>query len=77
MTAPNGKVSGSFRDPSGFMFTHDGQLYRQVNQKYQEDYDLLVRSGLYDQLNRSKTLVAHKEVCAVGLVNTFLILMIL
>ena len=62
MTAPNGKVSGSFRDPSGFMFTHDGQLYRQVNQKYQEDYDLLMRSGLYDQLNRSRTLVAHKEV---------------
>ena len=44
------------------MFTHDGQLYRQVNQKYQEDYDLLMRSGLYDQLNRSRTLVAHKEV---------------
>ena len=62
MTAPNGKVSGSFRDPSGFMFTHDGQLYRQVNQKYHEDYDLLMRSGLYDQLNRSRTLVAHKEV---------------
>ena len=62
MTAPNGKVSGSFRDPSGFMFTHDGQLYRQVNQKYQEDYDLLMRSGLYDQLNRSRTLVAHQEV---------------
>lgn len=55
-------VSGSFRDPSGFMFKHDGKLYRQVNQKYQEEYDLLMGSGLYDQLNKSRTLVAHKEV---------------
>ena len=44
------------------MFTRDGQLYRQVNQKYRDEYDLLMRSGLYDQLNRSRTLVAHKEV---------------
>ncbi len=55
-------VSGSFRDPSGFMFKHDGKLYRQVNKKYQEEYDLLMSSGLYDQLNKSRTLVAHKEV---------------
>ena len=56
------KVSGSFRDPSGFMFMHEGKLYRQVNQKYQEEYGLLMNSGLYDQLNKSRTLVAHKEV---------------
>ena len=56
------KVSGSFRDPSGFMFKHDGKLYRQVNQHYREEYDLLMSSGLYDQLNKSRTLVAHKEV---------------
>ena len=55
------KVSGSFRDPSGFMFMHDGKLYRQVNQHYREEYDLLMSSGLYDQLNKSRTLVAHKE----------------
>lgn len=56
------KVSGSFRDPSGFMFKHDGKLYRQVNQKYREEYDLLMTSGLYNQLTKSKTLVGHKEV---------------
>jgi len=55
-------LSGSFRDPSGFMFKHEGKLYRQVNQKYQEEYDLLMNSGLYDQLNKSRTLVAHKEI---------------
>ncbi len=62
MIALNEKVSGSFRDPSGFMFKHDGKLYRQVNQKYQEEYDMLMSSGLYEQLNKSRTLVAHKEV---------------
>ena len=56
------KVSGSFRDPSGFMFKRNGELYRQVNQKYHEEYDLLMSSGLYDQLTKSKTLVAHREV---------------
>jgi len=56
------KVSGSFRDPSGFMFKHEGKLYRQVNQKYREEYDLLMGSGLYEQLTKSRTLVAHKEV---------------
>lgn len=56
------KVSGSFRDPSGFMFKHNGRLYRQVNKKYQQEYDLLISSGLYDQLTRSRTLIAHKEV---------------
>lgn len=55
------KVSGSFRDPSGFMFKHEGKLYRQVNQKYRKEYDLLMGSGLYEQLTKSRTLVAHKE----------------
>jgi ribosomal protein L11 methylase PrmA len=56
------KVSGSFRDPSGFMFRHNGVLYRQVNLQYRENYDLIMNSGLYDQLTKSKTLIAHKEV---------------
>ncbi len=55
-------MSGSFRDPSGFMFTVDGQMYRQVNKEYREHYDMLMRSGLYEQLTKSKTLVSHKEV---------------
>lgn len=54
-------LSGSFRDPSGCVFTHDGVLYRQVNRSYQQDFDLLMNSGLYDHLARSGTLVAHAE----------------
>lgn len=56
------KVSGSFRDPSGFMFKQDGEIYRQVNNQYQKEYDLLMGSGLYEQLTRSGTLIPHTEV---------------
>ncbi|NLE06761.1 MAG: SAM-dependent methyltransferase, partial [Crenarchaeota archaeon] len=55
------RISGSFRDPSGFMFVQNGTLYRQVNQKYRDDYELLMRSGLYEQLSKTKTLVSHME----------------
>ncbi len=54
-------VSGSFRDPSGFMFRHDGILYRQVNQEYQEPFDQLMESGLYAQLSKAKALISHEE----------------
>ncbi len=55
-------ISGSFRDPSGFLFTIDNSLYRQVNYSYQNDYDLFMNSGLYDHLRKSNTLVSHDEV---------------
>ena len=51
----------SFRDPSGFVFTSDGVLYRQVQSSYQEHYEFLIQSGLYDSLVASKLLLAHEE----------------
>jgi len=33
------RISSSFRDPSGFLFTRNGQLFRQVNQSYAKAYD--------------------------------------
>jgi hypothetical protein len=58
----DGQVRASFRDPSGFLFTQEGTLYRQVNRSYQDDYDLLMRSGLYERLVKSKKLIPHQEV---------------
>jgi len=55
------KVASSFRDPSGFMFTRGEKLFRQVNQVYKEDYDLLMSSGLYDKLVKLKWMVVHQE----------------
>ncbi len=55
-------LSASFRDPSGFLYQRDGILYRQVNQFYQKDYDLLMQSGLYERLVKAKKLIPHQEV---------------
>lgn len=56
------RESGSFRDPSGFVFTHDGVVFRQVNADFGEHYQQLIDSGLYDELVRDGLLVAHEEV---------------
>jgi ribosomal protein L11 methylase PrmA len=56
-----GNVLGSFRDPSGFLFVHDGVIYRQVNALYQGQYDHLLESGLYQELVDAGLLIAHIE----------------
>lgn len=52
----------SFRDPSGFLFTHNGVLLRQVNLSYQDNYDTFIQSGLYNKLLERKMIVPHQEV---------------
>ena len=54
--------NSSFRDPSGFLFYHNQNIYRQINKSYKENYDQLIDSGLYDQLVQSGLLIPHKEV---------------
>jgi ribosomal protein L11 methylase PrmA len=51
----------SFRDRAGFLFTREGRLYRQVNQGCQQDYDLLLSSGLYQDLVDRGLLISHAE----------------
>ena len=55
------RVSGSFRDPSGFVFSTGGELYRQVNAVYSAQYDHLMNSGLYQKLVESHRLIPHSE----------------
>ena len=55
-------IGASFRDPSGFIYERDGQLYREVNRSYAADYDQLMSSGLYETLTSKRLLVAHEEV---------------
>ncbi len=64
---PVGDVSvhalpASFRDPSGFVFRHQGTIYRQVNQAYRESLAQLVDSGLYQRLVESGWMIAHQVV---------------
>lgn len=56
------RLDSSFRDPSGFMFRHEGTLYRQVNQACRETYDQLMGSGLYEALLKKGWIIPHREV---------------
>lgn len=54
--------AASFRDPSGFIFTRGGVIYRQVGPAARDAYERLLASGLYDRLVEAGDLVAHEEV---------------
>ena len=56
------RVTGSFRDPSGFVFSRDGVLYRQVNHVYADTFESLKTSGLFDDLTVEGLLIPHEEV---------------
>ena len=56
------RVSGSFRDPNGFLFYRDGVLYRQINESYRADYEFLNQSGLYNTLVKKGYLIEHEEI---------------
>jgi hypothetical protein len=55
-------VEGSFRDPSGFVYTRDGILYRQINRSFREPFEAFLASGLYEELARDGLLVPHQQV---------------
>ena len=57
-------LGASFRDPSGFVFEHEGRIYRQINAIARSDYDQLMASGLYERLTGRGLLVSHEEVAA-------------
>ena len=62
MSPSSDRQASSFRDPSGHVFLRDGKLLRQVNRSYQDNYDLLLRSGLYQALVDARLLIPHQEV---------------
>jgi len=61
MSRQSTRSGASFRDPSGFIFNRDGEIFRQVNNSYQKEFDKLVSSGLYDDLIAQGRLVRHTE----------------
>jgi SAM-dependent methyltransferase len=60
------RLSSSFRDPGGFLFKKDGELFRQINLQYKADYEALMGTGLYAELVKRELLVPHEEVSVVG-----------
>jgi len=55
----------SFRDPSGFVFYHDGRIVRQVNSSFKQHFDTLLGSGLYEELTDQGLLIAHEETTSI------------
>ena len=53
------KDPSSFRDPSGYIFSKNGELFRQVNQQYVSTYKLVEESGFFEELFTAKLLVKH------------------
>ena len=54
-------VSSLFRDPSGFLFYKNYELYRQINNSYKEEFNCLIDSDLYQTLNEKKLLISHSK----------------
>ncbi|HMR99811.1 MAG TPA: hypothetical protein PKE62_11190 [Anaerolineales bacterium] len=65
----SGGLPASFRDPSGFLFSRGGVLYRQVNRAYEGDYTRLMESGLYERLVKAGFLIPHVEASQVAPAN--------
>lgn len=67
-----GAINGnpaSFKDPSGFVLSLNGEIYRQINKSYQENYELFIKSGLYNKLISLGYLIPHQEVKSTGEVS--------
>lgn len=56
------RLPASFRDQSGFVFTENGEVFRQVNSVGSEGYESLMDTGLYDSLVEKGLLISHEEV---------------
>jgi ribosomal protein L11 methylase PrmA len=62
MSSTTRQHPASYRDPSGYVFTHNGQIYRQVNQPYRTHFDKAVSSGLYQALMDDGLLIPHEAI---------------
>jgi len=53
--------NSSFRDPSGFIYSRDGVVYRQINKSYSENFEYFQESGLLAELQGKGLLIQHKD----------------
>lgn len=52
----------SYRDPDGFIFYDQGEVFRALNISFKDDYDHFMSSGLYNILIDRKLLIPHDEI---------------
>lgn len=53
--------SASFRDPSGYVYSEDGEIFRRINPVYLPVYRKMIGSGLYKALVKRGMLLPHQE----------------
>ncbi|TFG95146.1 MAG: SAM-dependent methyltransferase [Myxococcales bacterium] len=56
------RVSGSYRDPSGFLFRDGDRLYRAVSHGFRAQYDKMMACGFYAEAVEQGLLIPHQEV---------------
>jgi hypothetical protein len=56
------KISGSYKDPSGYVFQKDGQLFRRINECYLDTYHQARDCGLFKELFQKRLLIEHDEI---------------
>lgn len=64
MQKTTNRHASSFRDPSGNIFIHDGEIARAVNPVYFEQYHSLTNSGFYKKLFDNGLLIPHAQTAA-------------
>ena len=55
-------LTSSFRDPSGFVFSYNEKIYRQINKCFANEFDSFISSGLYSALIEKGLLISHEDV---------------
>ncbi|NNU33102.1 hypothetical protein HK413_00930 [Mucilaginibacter sp. S1162] len=58
----NSRAAISYKDPHGYVFEQDGKFYRFVDASYQNQYDHLLKSGLYQELIQQQLITSFEEV---------------
>lgn len=66
MDTADGRISGSFKDPSGHVFIKDGQVFRRINECYLDTYCQVRDSGLFKELIDKRLLIEHEVVSGNG-----------
>lgn len=54
--------SGSFRDPSGRVFSENGKIFRSIFDPGVKDFEAARDAGVYDELMEAGLLLSHREV---------------
>ncbi len=52
----------SFRDKDAQVFVMNNEVYREIEYSYAKNYEILMGSGLYDELTKKQLLVEHEEI---------------